>query len=103
MTPTAEPSPFTVKTIHARVARYLKRQEKRVQRRFWEALDLLASGPFPADDPAHIAHLKGPFHCSYRYALSRGRRGLRIKYDVNAEKREITIYDLGPRGDVYTR
>ena len=92
---------FTVDKIHPRVARYLKRQEKRIQRRFREALDHLCAGPFPVDDPAHITHLKGPFHCSYRYALSRGRRGLRIKYDVNGEAHTITVYDLGPRGDVY--
>jgi mRNA-degrading endonuclease RelE of RelBE toxin-antitoxin system len=96
-----DPRSFTVQTIHRRVARYLKRQEKRIQRQFWEALEHLCAGPFPADDPAHITHLKGPYHCSYRYALSRGRRGLRIKYDVNGEARTITVYDLGPRGDVY--
>lgn len=69
---------FIVRAIHARVGRYLKRQEKRVQHRFWEALEHICAGPFPADDPAHIAHLKGPFHCSYRYVLSKGKRGLRI-------------------------
>jgi mRNA-degrading endonuclease RelE of RelBE toxin-antitoxin system len=93
--------PFIIQTIHARLARYLKRQEKRIQRQFWEALDHLCAGFFPVDDPAHITHLKGPYHCSYRYALSRGRRGLRIKYDVDGETRAITVYDLGPRGDVY--
>ena len=97
----AKTTRFTVETIHSRVARYLKRQEKRVQRQFWEALEHICDGPFPPDDPAHIAHLKGPFHCSYRYALRKGQRGLRVKYDVDAETREITVYDLGPRGDVY--
>jgi mRNA-degrading endonuclease RelE of RelBE toxin-antitoxin system len=92
---------FAIKTIHARVGRYLKQQEKRVQHKFWEALEHICDGPFPADDPAHIAHLKGPFHCSYRYALVKGRRGLRIKYDVDVERGEIAVYDLGPRGDVY--
>ena len=92
---------FTIQVIHPRVGRYLKRQEKRIQRRFWGALDQICEGPFPVDDPLHIAHLKGPFHCSYRYALSRGKRGLRIKYDVDVEAREITVYDFGPRGDVY--
>ena len=92
---------FTVTTIHTRAGRYLKRQAKRIQSQFWEALEHISGGPFPVDDPAHIAHLKGPFHCSYRYALSRGRRGLRIKYDVDVEAREITMYDFGPRGDVY--
>ena len=92
---------FTIKVIHPRVGRYLKRQEKRVQREFWEALEHVCNGPFPVDDPVHIAHLKGPFHCSYRYVLSGGRRGLRIKYDVVVEARQITVYDLGPRGDVY--
>jgi mRNA-degrading endonuclease RelE of RelBE toxin-antitoxin system len=33
--------------------------------------------------------------------LARGKRGLRIKYDVDMETREITVYDFGPRGDVY--
>jgi mRNA-degrading endonuclease RelE of RelBE toxin-antitoxin system len=92
---------FTVTTIHPRVGRYLKRQPKHIQRQFWEALEHISDGPFPVDDPAHIAHLKGPFHCSYRYALRRGRRGLRAKYDVDVEAREITVYDFGPRGDVY--
>jgi len=100
MTQTA---PFTLKTVHPRVGRYLKRQEKRVQRRFWEALDHLCQGPFPPDDPAHIAHLKGPFHCSYRYILSKGQQGLRLKYDVDVASREITVYDLGPRGEVYKK
>jgi hypothetical protein len=45
------------------------------------------------------AHLCLP--SSYRYALSRGRRGLRVKYDVDLEARKITVYDFGPRGDVY--
>ena len=94
-------SEFTVKAIHTRVARYLKRQEKRIRDRFWEALDHICVGPYPTDDPVHIAHLKGPFHCSYRYMLSGGKRGLRIKYDVDAETREITVYDLGPRGEAY--
>ncbi len=92
---------FTIRAIHPRVGRYLKRQEKRVQRKFWEALDHICEGPFPLDDPAHIAHLKGPFHCSYRYALRKGKRGLRIKYDVDVETCEITVYDFSPRGDVY--
>jgi len=71
---------FTIKKIHPRVGRYLKRQGKEIQARFWEALDRICEGPFPADAPTHIAHLKGPFHCSYRYALVKGKRGLRIKY-----------------------
>ena len=96
-----ETTHFTIQVIHSRLCRYLKRQEKRIQRRFWDALDRISEGPFPFDDPAHIAHLKGPFHCSYRYALSRGKRGLRIKYDVDVETREIIVYDFGPRGDVY--
>jgi mRNA-degrading endonuclease RelE of RelBE toxin-antitoxin system len=94
-------SHFTIKTIHPRVGRYLKRQEKRIQSEFWKALERICAGPFPSDAPTHIAHLKGPFHCSYRYALLKGRRGLRIKYDVDLEAREIAVYDLGPRGDVY--
>jgi mRNA-degrading endonuclease RelE of RelBE toxin-antitoxin system len=94
-------SRFTIKSVHSRVGRYLKRQEKQIQNQFWEALESLCNGPFPSDDPAHIAHLKGPFHCSYRYTLRKGKRGLRIKYDVNMEAREITVYDLGPRGDAY--
>jgi len=94
-------SRFTVKAIHPRVGRYLKRQEKRVQQRFWQALEHICTGPFPVDDPTHIAHLKGPFHCSYRYALTRGKRGQRIKYDVDTETGEITVYDFGPRGEVY--
>jgi mRNA-degrading endonuclease RelE of RelBE toxin-antitoxin system len=92
---------FTIQAIHSRVGRYLKRQEERIQRRFWDALDHICEGPFPVDDPMHIAHLKGPFHCSYRYTLSKGKRGLRIKYDVDVETREITVYDFGPRGEVY--
>ncbi len=90
--------PFTIKMIHRRLGRYLKRQERRIQQEFWEALEHICAGPFPSDDPAHIGHLKGPFHCSYRYSLLKGRRSLRIKFDVD---REITVYDLGPRGDVY--
>lgn len=92
---------FIIQAIHSRVGRYLKRQEERIQRRFWDALDHICEGPFPVDDPMHIAHLKGPFHCSYRYTLSKGKRGLRIKYDVDVETREITVYDFGPRGEVY--
>jgi mRNA-degrading endonuclease RelE of RelBE toxin-antitoxin system len=92
---------FTIKAIHPRVGRYLKRQAKSAQRRFWDALEAICNGPFPVDDPGHIAHLKGPFHCSYRYALKKGQRGQRIKYDVDAETGEITVYDFGPRGDVY--
>jgi len=92
---------FTVQTIHPRVGRYLKRQEARVQEAFWAALDHLSAGPLPPHDPAHIAHLKGPLHCSYRYVLAGGRRGLRILYEVDQAAREITVYDFGPRGDVY--
>jgi hypothetical protein len=94
-------TPFIIKTIHRRVGRYLKRQEKRLQDEFWEALAHLCDGPFPSDDPAHIAHLKRPFHCSYRYVMVKGKRGLRIKHDVDVETREITVYDLGSRGDMY--
>ena len=65
-----ETSPFTITSIHPRVARYLKRQEKRIQRQFWQALDHISAGPFPADDPAHIAHLKGPIEASAVNALS---------------------------------
>lgn len=97
----AKTTRFTVWTIHSRVARYLKRQEKHVQRQFWEALEHICDGPFPPDDPTHIAHLKGSFHCSYRYALKKGKRGLRVKYDVDVETRKITVYDLGPRGEAY--
>jgi hypothetical protein len=61
---------FAIQVIHPRVGRYLKRQEKRIQRKFWDALDQIC---------------EGPFHCSYRYALSKGKRGLRIKYDVDVE------------------
>lgn len=94
-------APFTVKTIHRRTARYLKRQGQDVQDRFGAALDWLCQGPFPADDPAHIAHLKRVLHCSYRYVLTGGQRGLRILYDVDQKTREITVYDFGPRGAVY--
>ena len=55
-----ETSRFAIKTVHPRVARYLKCQEKRIQRQFWETLEHISAGPFPVDDPAHIAHLKGP-------------------------------------------
>lgn len=96
-----EAANFTIKTIHPRVSRYLKRQEKRIQRKFWDALEHICEKPFPVDDPAHIAHLKGPFHCSYRYVLHKGKRGLRIKYDLDVETRKITVYDFGPRGEVY--
>jgi mRNA-degrading endonuclease RelE of RelBE toxin-antitoxin system len=96
-----EISPFAIKTVQPRVARYLKRQEMRIQHQFWEALEHISAGPFPVDDPAHIAHLKGHFHCSYRYTLSRGKQALRIKYDVDVEARSIIVYDFGPRGDVY--
>jgi len=92
---------FAIKTIHPRVGRYLKRQEKHIQQEFWDALEAICDGPFPIDNPARIAHLKGPFHCSYRYTLSKGKQGRRIKYDVDVEAREITVYDLAPRGDVY--
>ncbi|HET92258.1 MAG TPA: hypothetical protein ENN99_16190 [Chloroflexi bacterium] len=92
---------FTIKTVHSRVARYLKRCEKRVLVEFEGALEHICSGPFPSDDPVHITHLKGPFHCSYRYVLAKGKRGLRILYDVDVEAREITVYEFGPRGDVY--
>jgi hypothetical protein len=33
--------------------------------------------------------------------LTGGKRGLRIKYDVDVETREIAVYDLGPRGEAY--
>lgn len=92
---------FTIKTIHPRVGRYLKRQEKRVQDKFWNTLEHICEKSLPVDDPAHIAHLKGPFHCSYRYVLLKGKRGLRIKYDVDIETRKITVYDFGPRKEAY--
>jgi mRNA-degrading endonuclease RelE of RelBE toxin-antitoxin system len=94
-------SGFVIKVVHRRVSRYLKRQEKRTQQAFWEALEHICRGPFPKDDPVHITHLKGPFHCSYRYALGKGKQSQRIKYDVDVVSREITVYDLGPRGDAY--
>lgn len=96
-------SGFTIKLIHNRVARYLKRQDKRTQQRFWDALTTICKGPFPIDDPTHIKHLKGPFHCSYRYALSKGKQAKRIKYNVNVEAHEITVYDFGPRGKAYKK
>jgi mRNA-degrading endonuclease RelE of RelBE toxin-antitoxin system len=94
-------SRFVIRAIHPRVARYLKRQEEHTRDDFIEALEHLCEGPFPSDDPVHIAHLKGPLHCSYRYALARGKQGLRIKYDVDVEARDITVFDLGPRGEAY--
>ena len=94
---------FTIKLIHPRVGRYLKRQSKRIQERFFDALTQIRQGPFPSDHPAHITHLKGPFHCSYRYALSKGRQGKRIKYNVNVKTNEITVYDFGPRGQAYKK
>lgn len=96
-------SGFTIKVIHNRVGRYLKRQDKRIQQRFWDALTKICQGPFPIDDPTHITHLKGPFHCSYRYALIKGKGGKRIKYDVNVGTGEITVYDFGPRGQAYKK
>jgi hypothetical protein len=41
---------FTIKAIHPRVGRYLKGQEKRAQRKFWEALERISDGPFLIDD-----------------------------------------------------
>ncbi len=94
---------FTIKRVHPRVGRYLKRQEKRIKTNFWEALETICDGPFPIDNPAHIAHLKGPFHCSYRYILSKGRQAKRIKYDVSVETNEVIVYDFGPRGKAYKK
>ncbi len=100
MTPADDVS-YTIGRIHPAVARYLKRQRQQIRKKFFEVLDKLQHGPFPAHDPAHIAHLKGAYHCSYRYILKGGKHGLRIKYDVDAETRQIDIYDLGPRGGAY--
>ena len=65
----------TIARVHPRIGRYLKRQERRVQDDLWAALDKLGAGPLPLHDPARITHLKGPYHCSYRYVLKRGKHG----------------------------
>ena len=46
---------------------------------------------------AHIDHLKGDWHCSYRWDEG----SYRIKYDVNEDDIEIYFYDANNRGDVY--
>ena len=47
----------------------------------------------------HIDHLKGDWHCSYRWDAG----SYRIKYDVDDKEMEIFFYDANNRGDVYKR
>ncbi len=46
---------------------------------------------------AHINHLKGNWHCNYRW-----RQGdYRILYEVLDSEGVVHVYHAGPRGDVY--
>lgn len=95
-----EKEPYRIRDIHPNVERYLGKRPE-IKDDFVDALESIEACPFTFQNPAHVSHLKGPYHCNYRYLLKSGRRGVRFTYRVDQEHRAIDIYNLGPRGAVY--
>ena len=79
--------------IHRSVSRFL-RAHPDLNRKWDEILSQIQSSPRLGP---HIDHLKGPWHCSYRWDEG----SYRIKYDVEDSDAEIHFYDANSRGDVY--
>lgn len=82
-------------TVHPEVKRYLRRHQGLKAKWNEIVVEILQS---PERGP-HIDHLKGDWHCSYRWKEGT----YRIKYEVLEEFEEIHFYDAGTRGDIYKR
>jgi mRNA-degrading endonuclease RelE of RelBE toxin-antitoxin system len=95
-----EKEPYHIRDIHPDVEKYLRKRPE-IKHDFADALESIEACPFSFQNPGHVRHLRGPYHCNYRYVLKTGRRGVRFTYRVDTEHRAIDIYSLRPRGAVY--
>ena len=86
--------------MHRSVLKYLEDRPE-IREDFNDALDSIRACPYPFQNRQRVNHLKGQYDCSYRYALKRGRRGVRFKFEIDKEDRAIDVYYLGPRGGAY--
>ena len=80
-------------TVHREVRRFLQSYPDLPNR--WEAIvNQIQQNPCIGN---HIGHLKGAWHCSYRWDEG----SYRIKYEVFDQDSELYFYDSNNRGDVY--
>lgn len=80
----------------------LAKEDAKIVEEYREAVAAICEGPYPLHDPAHITHLKPPYHSAYRYVIGGGRRRRVIKYDVDPEDRAVDNFDFNPRGAAYS-
>ena len=86
--------PFEVE-IHRTVRRFLNRHPD-LDSKWEEIVEQVKNNPRLGQ---HIDHLKGDWHCSFRWDEGT----YRIKYQVMDDQGAIHFYDANTRGDVYKK
>lgn len=89
-----ESSVFKVR-ISRRAESYLRRADRKMQRRIAAALEAIRQSPTRGP---HIKPLEGT-KWTYRYEFG----DFRVIYSVNLEERTVDIHRIGPRGDIYKK
>ena len=89
-------SDFTPKytvDLHRAVKRFLNKHPD-LSDKWYQIVDHIQQNPRMGP---HIDHLKGIWHCSYRW----NEGSYRVKYDIDDGIGEIHVYDANNRGDIY--
>lgn len=79
--------------ISKSAANYIRKSDRKTQERIGNAIDRIQSSPLKGVNVRRMAGTER----DYRYRLG----SLRIVYAVNNTEREVYIYSIGSRGDVY--
>ena len=79
--------------LHRNVTRFFRRHQELAAT--WDRISIrISESPRQG---AHINHLKGRWHCSYRW-----RQGdYRLMYEVIDDENIVHVFHAGTRGDVY--
>lgn len=79
--------------ISKSAANYIRKADRKTQERIANAIERIRSSPLKAVNVRRMVGSEG----DYRYRVGT----LRIVYTVDQTKKEIYIYSIGSRGDVY--
>ena len=87
---------YRIARVHSRVGKFLKKHHE-LGREFSEHLDEICRGPLPDNNPGAIGHLRARYFCLYRYRSGK----VRLIYEIDHDRREISLLDLSIRDKAY--
>lgn len=88
---------YRLEKLPGKVESFIKRLDRKIQRRIDEAFEYILRSPFRHSNPTVIRRLHGKKKGLYRYRLG----DVRIIYRVNGEEKSIRILQIDNRGDIY--